>query len=163
VILSDRDICKELAAGSLAFEPFIGGNQLQPASIEVRLAFEPRENESIYMLLEPGEFRLAHTFERVRLPAYLAARVEGKSSLGRLGLLIHAAGFIDPGFTGQITLELKNLSNEWIRLSYQQPVGQLAFIRLSSPAERPYGSPELGSHYQGQMGTTPSYLAASAD
>lgn len=105
--------------------------------------------------LEPGEFALATTMETVRIPADVAARIEGKSSLGRLGLSTHiTAGFIDAGFNGQITLELKNETQQTIFLTRGMPISQLCFYKLDAPAETPYGTPGLGSHYQGQVGTT---------
>jgi dCTP deaminase len=108
-------------------------------------------------VLHPGEFVLGSTLETVSLPDDLAARVEGKSSLGRLGLLTHAtAGFVDPGFTGHVTLELSNVATLPIMLWPGMKIGQLAFFRLSSPAESPYGSEGYGSHYQGQRGPTAS-------
>ena len=108
-------------------------------------------------ILHPGEFVLASTLEQVTLPDDLAARVEGKSSLGRLGLLTHAtAGFVDPGFTGHVTLELSNVATLPIKLWPGMKIGQLCFFQLTSPAEHPYGSPQYGSRYQGQRGPTPS-------
>ena len=108
-------------------------------------------------VLHPGEFVLASTLEKFTLPAHLAGRLEGKSSLGRLGLLTHStAGFIDPGFSGYITLELSNVANLPITLWPGMKVGQLALFQMSSPAETPYGSGKLGSKYQGQRGPTPS-------
>ena len=108
-------------------------------------------------ILHPGEFVLASTIEEITLPNHIAARLEGKSSMGRIGLMIHStAGFIDPGWTGDITLELSNVARIPIALTPRMKIGQLSFIPLSSPCERPYGSPELGSKYQGQSGPTPS-------
>jgi len=108
-------------------------------------------------VLHPGEFVLGSTLERVALPNYLVARVEGKSSLGRLGLLVHAtAGYVDPGWDGHLTMELSNVSNLPIKLYYGMKIGQLSFLELKTPAERPYGSPGLGSKYQGQTGPTAS-------
>jgi len=167
MLLSDRSIADHMANGDLRIEPWKGERQLQPASIEVHLGFSidncgfgAIHPDDYLLTLHPNEFRLAHTLEVVTLPADIAARVEGKSSLGRLGLLIHTAGFIDPGFSGQITLELKNLNHDQsLTLSYGQPVGQLAFFTMTTPAHRPYGHEELGSHYQGQRGTTPSYMS----
>ncbi len=154
---------------------------VQPASIDVRLdrqfrVFEnhrhacidpAREQDDLTRLVEvpdgeafvlhPGEFVLGSTLERVLLPDTLAARLEGKSSLGRLGLITHStAGFIDPGFEGHVTLELSNLANLPIKLWPGMKIGQLAVMKLSSPAERPYGSEGLGSRYQGQAGPTAS-------
>ncbi|HEX2292767.1 MAG TPA: dCTP deaminase, partial [Gaiellaceae bacterium] len=108
-------------------------------------------------ILHPGEFALASTLERIRLPDDLVARLEGKSSLGRLGLLIHStAGFIDPGWDGHVTLELSNVANLPITIYPEMKIGQLSFVQLTEPAETPYGSGELGSKYQGQQGPTPS-------
>lgn len=174
MILSDQDIYAELLDGGLSVTPPSPLSAFQPASLEVHLAdaatrnlwypdqfgdVEPAET----WWLEPGEFALGSTVEKLALPSHLCAQVNGKSSLGRLGLLVHAtAGFIDPGFQGQITLELKNLSNHTIALTREMAVAQLVFHRLSSPSQRPYGHPELGSHYQHQTGTTRSYMASSA-
>jgi len=180
VLLSDRDLRKELEAGRLGIDPFDPA-MLQPSSIDVRLdRFFRVFNNSQYthidpklqqdeltslvekdgddaFVLHPGEFVLASTFELVTLPDDLAGRLEGKSSLGRLGLLTHStAGFIDPGFTGHITLELSNVANLPITLWPGMKIGQLCLFRLTSPAENPYGSPAVGSRYQGQRGPTPS-------
>ena len=108
-------------------------------------------------ILHPGEFVLGSTLERVTLPDDLVARLEGKSSLGRLGLLIHStAGFIDPGWDGHVTLELSNVANLPITIYHRMKIGQLSFVQMTEPAEHPYGSGELGSKYQGQEGPTPS-------
>jgi dCTP deaminase len=108
-------------------------------------------------MLHPGEFVLGSTLEHIELPNDLVSRVEGKSSLGRLGLLIHStAGYVDPGFKGHLTLELSNVSNLPITLYYGMKIGQLSYVRLSTDAEFPYGSPELGSKYQGQSDPTAS-------
>jgi len=180
VLLSDRDLRKELEAGRLGIDPFDPA-MLQPSSIDVRLdRFFRVFNNSQYthidpklqqdeltslvekddddaFVLHPGEFVLASTFELVTLPDDLAGRLEGKSSLGRLGLLTHStAGFIDPGFTGHITLELSNVANLPITLWPGMKIGQLCLFRLTSPAENPYGSAAVGSRYQGQRGPTPS-------
>ncbi|NIH77972.1 MULTISPECIES: dCTP deaminase [Amycolatopsis] len=180
MLLSDRDLRKELEAGRLGIDPFDPA-MLQPSSIDVRLdRFFRVFNNSQYthidpklqqdeltslvekdgddaFVLHPGEFVLASTFELVSLPDDLAGRLEGKSSLGRLGLLTHStAGFIDPGFTGHITLELSNVANLPITLWPGMKIGQLCLFRLTSPAENPYGSPAVGSRYQGQRGPTPS-------
>jgi dCTP deaminase len=180
VLLSDRDLRKELDAGRLELDPFDAG-MIQPSSVDVRLDrffrvfdntrythIDPsiRQDELTSLVesqgdepfvLHPGEFVLGSTFESVRLPDDLAGRLEGKSSLGRLGLLTHStAGFIDPGFTGHITLELSNVANLPITLWPGMKIGQLCLFRLSSPAEHPYGSKEAGSRYQGQRGPTPS-------
>jgi dCTP deaminase len=180
VLLSDGDLRKELEAGRLVLEPWDPA-MLQPSSIDVRLdrffrvfqnsrythidpaqqqdeltsAVEPDGDDPF--VLHPGEFVLGSTFESVSLPDDLAGRLEGKSSLGRLGLLTHStAGFIDPGFTGHITLELSNVANLPITLWPGMKIGQLCVFRLSSPAEHPYGSALYGSRYQGQRGPTPS-------
>ncbi len=180
MLLSDRDIRAEVDGGRLALEPFDAG-LVQPSSIDVRLdrffrvfnnsrythidpaeqqdelttLVEPAGDEAF--VLHPGEFVLGSTLEIVSLPDDLAGRLEGKSSLGRLGLLTHStAGFIDPGFSGHITLELSNVANLPIMLWPGMKIGQLCLFRLSSPAEHPYGSEIYGSRYQGQRGPTPS-------
>jgi dCTP deaminase len=180
VLLSDKDIKAEIAAGRVGLEPYDSA-MVQPASIDIRLdrffrTFEnhryqfidPRQDQSDMtrlvevapdeaFVLHPGEFVLGSTFEVVSLPEDVAARVEGKSSLGRLGLLTHAtAGFIDPGFVGHITLELSNVSNLPVTLWPGMKIGQLCFFRMSSAAEHPYGSSVYGSRYQNQRGPTPS-------
>jgi dCTP deaminase len=180
VLLSDRDIRAELDAKRVALEPF-DASMVQPSSIDVRLdryfrTFEnhryphidPAEDQPDLtrlvepvgeepFILHPGEFVLGSTYEVVTLPDDVAARLEGKSSLGRLGLLTHStAGFIDPGFSGHVTLELANVANLPIKLWPGMKIGQLCFFRLSSPAEHPYGSEKYGSRYQGQRGPTPS-------
>jgi dCTP deaminase len=179
VVLSDRDIRAAIAAGEIGIEPF-DPRCLQPASVDIRLdarfrVFRSSRHPYIDLanvaeditelvdatdgpfILHPGEFVLGSTRERIRLADGLVSRVEGKSSLGRLGLLIHStAGFIDPGWDGQIALELSNVNTIPITLYPGMRIGQLSFFRLTSPAERPYGSPELGSSYQGQSGPTPS-------
>jgi dCTP deaminase len=180
VLLSDRDILSEIAAKRIVVEPYDEA-MIQPSSIDFRLdryfrVFEnhryphidpaadqsdlTREVEPVgdeAFILHPGEFVLGSTLEVVSLPDDLAARVEGKSSLGRLGLLTHAtAGFVDPGFSGHVTLELANVATLPIKLYPGMKIGQLCFFRLSSPAEHPYGSEKYGSRYQGQRGPTPS-------
>jgi dCTP deaminase len=180
VLLSDRDIRAELDAGRVALEPFDEA-MIQPSSIDFRLdkffrVFEnhryphidPAQDQSDLtrmvetvgeepFILHPGEFVLGSTYEVVSLPDDIAARVEGKSSLGRLGLLTHAtAGFVDPGFSGHVTLELANVATLPIKLYPGMKIGQLCFFRLSSPAEHPYGSAKYGSRYQGQRGPTAS-------
>ena len=110
-------------------------------------------------VLEPGEFILANTIENVELPDDVVARLEGKSSLGRLGLMVHAtAGYVDPGFKGQLTLEISNVARARISIFYGMKIGQISFLRLTTPAENPYGSGTLGSKYQGQLGPTPSRI-----
>ena len=180
MLLSDRDIAAELDAGRITLDPWDPA-MLQPSSIDFRLdrffrVFEnhryphidPAADQSDLtrevategdeaFILHPGEFVLGSTYETVTLPDDVAARVEGKSSLGRLGLLTHAtAGFVDPGFSGHVTLELANVATLPIKLYPGMKIGQLCFFRLSSPAEHPYGSEKYGSRYQGQRGPTPS-------
>jgi dCTP deaminase len=180
VLLSDRDILAEIEAKRIVVEPYDEA-MIQPSSIDFRLdryfrVFEnhryphidpavdqsdlTRQVEPVGdepFILHPGEFVLGSTLEVVSLPDDLAARVEGKSSLGRLGLLTHAtAGFVDPGFSGHVTLELANVATLPIKLYPGMKIGQLCFFRLSSPAEHPYGSAKYGSRYQGQRGPTPS-------
>lgn len=172
MILSDQDIFNEMAVGGLLVEPRPPLHAFQPASLEVHLADAATRCVDLEgtvpglkdtWWLEPGEFALGCIIEKVTLPATLCAQVNGKSSLGRLGLLVHAtAGFVDPGFSGELTLELKNLSNHTIALHHGMPVAQLVFHRLSSPSQRPYGHEELGSHYQGQVGIQRSYMDGSA-
>ena len=180
MLISDRDIRAEIAAGRVKVEPFTEA-MVQPSSVDVRLdrffrVFENHKYEVIdpskeqseltrevavapteFFLLHPGEFVLASTYEVITLPDDIAGRLEGKSSLGRLGLLTHStAGFIDPGFSGHITLELSNVANLPVKLFPGMKIGQLGLIKLSSPAEHPYGSAVYGSRYQGQRGPTPS-------
>ena len=180
MLLSDRDILNEIDAGRIGMEPFDPA-MVQPASIDVRLdryfrVFENHRYPHIDpaqaqddltrevqaegdepFILHPGEFVLGSTYEEVSLPSDLAARVEGKSSLGRLGLLTHAtAGFVDPGFSGHVTLELANVATLPIKLYPGMKIGQFCFFRMSSASEHPYGSEKYGSRYQGQRGPTPS-------
>ena len=180
MLLSDRDILAEIDANRISVEPY-DASMIQPSSIDFRLdryfrVFEnhryphidPAADQSDLtrvveaegeepFILHPGEFVLGSTYEVVTLPDDIAARVEGKSSLGRLGLLTHAtAGFVDPGFSGHVTLELANVATLPIKLYPGMKIGQLCFFRLSSPAEHPYGSAKYGSRYQGQRGPTPS-------
>lgn len=180
MILSDRSIAEALASGRLVIEP-IGEDALQPASIDIRLDREFRvfrQHRRAYIdvrepvddltdvervaddepfVLHPGEFVLGSTLERVKLGNDIVARVEGKSSLGRLGLLVHAtAGYVDPGWDGHLTMELSNVSNLPVRLYYGMKIGQLSFAGLTTPADRPYGAPGLHSKYQGQTGPTAS-------
>ena len=180
MLLSDRDIQAEVAAGRVRLDPFDPA-MIQPSSIDVRLdryfrlfdnhkyaVIDPAEEQPELtrlvevdpdeaFILHPGEFVLASTLEQVSLPDDIAARVEGKSSLGRLGLLTHAtAGFVDPGFTGHVTLELSNVATLPIKLWPGMKIGQLCFFQLSSPSTQPYGSRGRGSHYQGQRGPTAS-------
>ena len=180
VLLSDRDIKAEIDGGRVRLEPYDEA-MVQPSSIDVRLDkffrlfdnhkypfIDPAEDqpdltrlieveEDEPFILHPGEFVLGSSFEVVTLPDDLAARLEGKSSLGRLGLVTHStAGFVDPGFSGHVTLELSNVATLPIKLWPGMKVGQLCFFRLSSPAENPYGSAKYGSRYQGQRGPTAS-------
>ena len=180
MLLSDRDLIDELKAGQLQLEPFDPA-LVQPSSIDVRLDrffrvfnnhlythIDPAEQQDDLtsmvevadgqpFVLHPGEFVLASTLEVITLGDQLAGRLEGKSSLGRLGLLTHStAGFTDPGFSGHVTLELSNVANLPIRLWPGMKIGQLCIFRLSSPAEHPYGAAVYGSRYQGQRGPTAS-------
>jgi len=180
VLLSDRDIRAEITAGRVAVEPF-AESMVQPSSVDVRLdrffrVFENHKYSVIdpsieqseltrevivepneHFILHPGEFVLASTYEVITLPDDIAGRLEGKSSLGRLGLLTHStAGFIDPGFSGHITLELSNVANLPVKLFPGMKLGQLSLLKLSSPAEHPYGSAVYASRYQGQRGPTAS-------
>ncbi|MDX6741946.1 dCTP deaminase [Actinocorallia sp. A-T 12471] len=180
MLLSDRDIRGLVEAGRVGIEPFDPG-MVQPCSVDVRLdryfrVFEnhryphidPAEEQSDLtrlvevegdeaFILHPGEFVLASTYEVFSLADDVAARLEGKSSLGRLGLLTHAtAGWIDPGFSGHVTLELSNVATLPIKLWPGMKIGQMCLFRTSSPVEHPYGSQQYGSRYQGQRGPTPS-------
>lgn len=151
MILGDSDIRTYLRLGLIQVDPEPQDQAIQPASLELHI------DGGVY--LEPGEFKLGHTIEVVTLGTQVAAHLSGKSSLGRLGLDIHAtAGWIDPGFSGQIVLELYNKSRHDIMLNDCQAVGQLVFHMLRSPAQRPYGHPDLRSHYQNQRGDTESHL-----
>ena len=180
MLLSARDIMAQIDGGRVALDPF-EPTMIQPSSIDVRLDrlfrvfdnhkyphIDPAADQSDLtrpvevegedaFVLHPGEFVLGSTYEYVTLPDDIAARLEGKSSLGRLGLLTHStAGFIDPGFGGHITLELANVATLPIKLYPGMKIGQLCFFQLSSAAEHPYGSEKYGSRYQGQRGPTPS-------
>ena len=180
MLLSDRDIRSELDSGRIGLDP-LDFDMVQPSSVDVRLdrffrLFDNHKYQHIdpamdqpdltrlvevdsseAFVLHPGEFVLGATFEVVSLPDDVAARLEGKSSLGRLGLLTHStAGFIDPGFSGHVTLELSNVATLPITLWPGMKIGQLCFFRLTSPAEHPYGSEKYGSRYQGQRGPTAS-------
>jgi dCTP deaminase len=190
VILSDRELRARLQAGDLQVGPISDLElQLQPASIDLRLADEfivykpgqltcldPQRPETLTaatekvaiasgdaFILHPGEFALGSTIERVVIPADLVARVDGRSSVGRLAVVVHAtAGFIDPGFAGQITLELSNLGRVPVRLYPGMRIAQIVLYQLTSPAERPYGS-ERGSRYQEQSGPVASRLRLDPD
>ncbi|WP_125615838.1 dCTP deaminase [Specibacter cremeus] len=180
MLISDRDIRAEIDAKRIVLDPYDAG-MVQPSSVDVRIdrLFRLFDNHKYAhidpavdqpdltrlvevsddepFILHPGEFVLGSTYETVTLPDDIAARLEGKSSLGRLGLLTHStAGFIDPGFSGHVTLELSNVATLPIFLWPGMKIGQLCFFRLSSPAEHAYGSGELGNRYQGQRGPTAS-------
>jgi dCTP deaminase len=180
VVLSDRDIRAEIEAGRIVIDPFIP-DAVQPSSVDLHLdrhfrvfrnsrypyidvrADQPELTELVEIggdepfILHPGEFVLGSTFERVELPNDLVARLEGKSSLGRLGLLIHStAGYVDPGWEGNLTLELSNVANLPITLYDGMKIGQISFQRLSSPAEVGYGDARIGSKYRGQRDPTAS-------
>ncbi len=177
MILSDRSILEAINDGRIIIEPF-DENCLQPSSVDLHLDYrflvfknhtlghiDVREDLSNLtqevssdddddpFMLHPGEFVLGSTLERVSVPEDLVARLEGKSSLGRLGLLIHStAGYVDAGWDGQLTLELSNVSNLPITLYPSMKIGQISFVQMTTPADRPYGSSELGSKYKGQEG-----------
>jgi dCTP deaminase len=180
MVLSDRTIKAEIEAGRLVFDPYDEG-LVQPSSVDMRVdrqfrvfhnarhpyidVKQPMEDltELVTMegdepfILHPGEFVLGQTLERVSLPDDLVARLEGKSSLGRLGLLIHStAGFVDAGFEGNLTLELSNVANLPITIYHGMPIGQISFMRMDGPVENPYGAREAGSKYQGQAEPTAS-------
>jgi dCTP deaminase len=180
VILSDRTLREHLASGRIVIDP-LDESLIQPSSIDVRISnlFRVFRNHTAgvidvkqdlsaltelveipldgVFMLHPGEFVLGSTLERVAVPDDLVGRVEGKSSLGRLGLLIHStAGFIDAGFDGHITLELANVASLPITLYPGMKIGQVSFMQMTTPADRPYGSGATGSKYQGQRGPTPS-------
>jgi len=180
VILSDRSIREELAAGRVVIDP-LDESCIQPSSVDLHIDryFRVFRNHTMgyidvkedmeeltelveikdddVFILHPGEFVLGSTLERVALPDDLVARLEGKSSLGRLGLLIHStAGFVDAGWDGHLTLELSNVANLPITLYPGMKIGQISFLRMTTPADHPYGSKGVGSKYQGQRGPTPS-------
>ena len=180
MILSDRSIREELKAGRIVIEP-LDDADIQPSSVDLHIdryfrvfrnhsmrVIDVKENQEDLtelveiglddsFILHPGEFVLGSTAERVALPDDLVARLEGKSSLGRLGLLIHStAGFVDAGWNGHLTLELSNVANLPITLYPGMKIGQISFLRMTTPADAPYGSAEVHSKYQGQRGPTPS-------
>jgi dCTP deaminase len=180
MILSDHTIREELAAGRIVIDP-LDPSCVQPSSVDLHMdryfrvfrnhtmrVIDVRErqeeltelveaSEEDPFILHPGEFVLGSTLERVALPDDLVGRLEGKSSLGRLGLLIHStAGFVDSGFNGHLTLELSNVANLPITLYPGMKIGQISFLRMTTPADVPYGSTAVGSKYQGQRGPTPS-------
>ncbi len=180
MVLSDRTIKEELAKGRIVIEP-LDPSDIQPASVDLHLDRKLlvfRNTRQPYIdvrkdlpdlteieeipddtpfILHPGEFVLASTMESVTLPDDVVARLEGKSSLGRIGLLIHStAGYVDPGWSGHLTLELSNVANLPVTLYYRMKIGQISFLRLTTPADNLYGSPVLGSKYQGQVEPTAS-------
>jgi dCTP deaminase len=180
LIFSDRSIREAIAAGLIQIDPYEPGF-VQPSSVDLRVGngfrvfvnhrysqIDPRDPQPDLtqlievadgepFMLHPGEFVLGSTLERVKLGNDVVARLEGKSSLGRLGLLIHStAGFVDPGFEGHITLELSNVATLPIAIYPEMKIGQISFYRMTTEADMPYGSPELGSKYQGQSGPTAS-------
>jgi len=180
VILSDQTLREELADGRIVIDP-LGDDCVQPSSVDLHVDryfrvfrndttpfIDPKQSQEDLtelvevaadktFILHPGEFVLGSTLERVALPDDLVARLEGKSSLGRLGLLIHStAGFVDAGWDGHLTLELSNVANLPIAIYPGMKIGQISFIRMTTPAEHPYGSDAAGSKYQGQRGPTPS-------
>ncbi|HEX2293899.1 MAG TPA: dCTP deaminase [Actinomycetota bacterium] len=180
MILSDRDIRKAIGDGRIGIDPF-DESDVQPSSVDLHVdryfrtfhnhrhpfidVKQPMENLTELVevrgddpfILHPGEFVLGSTAEYVSLPDDLVARLEGKSSLGRLGLLIHStAGYVDPGFEGHLTLELSNVANLPITIYPGMKIGQISFFHLTSPADHPYGTSKVGSKYQGQRGPTPS-------
>jgi len=187
VVLSDKTIRTEIEAQRIEIEPYDQG-LIQPSSIDVRVdrrfrvfhnarypyidVRQPMEELTELVevsgdepfILHPGEFVLGQTLERVTLPDDLVARLEGKSSLGRLGLLIHStAGFVDPGFSGNLTLELSNVANLPITIYEGMPIGQLSFMRMDGAVEVPYGAKDKGSKYQGQGEPTPSRFYKNFD
>ena len=182
-VLSDRTIRDEIAKGRLVIDP-LDEDAVQPASVDLRLSgsfrvfrstsrpfIDVRETaddlteaaeiaDGEPFVIQPGTFFLGSTLESVTLPDDVVGRVDGRSSLGRLGLLVHAtAGYIDPGWSGRLTLELSNQSQMPIALYLGMRIAQISFVRLSTPVDRPYGSPGLGSKYQGQSGPTASRIA----
>lgn len=179
-VLSDGTIRRLVEEGRIGIDPW-DPDMVQPASVDLRLGpsfrvfhnhrvasidlADPPSNlteqvdidEDTPFVIHPGEFVLGRTLERVRMPDDIVSRIEGKSSLGRLGLIVHAtAGFVDPGFEGTLTLEITNLTRVPIKLWSGKPIAQLSFMTLDAPAQRPYGHPDLGSHYHGQTDATES-------
>lgn len=175
MILSDRDLRKAQAEHGVV-EPFVDGH-VQPASIDLTLddqfiiwqddGTDTRKQGRFTGIdgidIEPGQFMLGTVFELVTVPTHLVGQINGRSSWARKGLIVHTtAGFIDPGFTGQITLELANVGNETLWIPVGERICQLVLTQLTSPAEHPYGSPRLGSHYQGQTGVTASAIGETS-
>lgn len=182
MVLSDHTIRMEIAAGRIVVDP-VDADDIQPSSVDLHLGDDfqvfrnsrlpyidpgreqPGLTEGVVasvsepFVLHPGEFALGTTVEHIGLPADIVGRLEGKSSLGRLGLLIHStAGYVDPGWEGRLTLELSNVANLPIVLTPGMKIGQISFSQMTTPVDRPYGHPELGSKYQGQTVTTPSRM-----
>jgi dCTP deaminase len=180
LVLSDRSIREEIEKGQLVVEP-LDLSCIQPSSVDLHLdrvfrvfrlhrrpyidVSQPTDDiterveigEKEPFIISPGEFVLANTLESISLPDHIVARLDGKSSLGRLGLLIHAtAGYVDPGWTGKLTLELSNVAKMPIAVYYGMKIAQISFLRMTTPVERPYGSSGLGSKYQGQQEPTAS-------
>ena len=180
MILSDKTIRAELEAGGIVIDP-LAEDAIQPSSVDLHVDrffrvfrndttpfIDPKRpqddltemvevDDGKAFILHPGEFVLGSTLERIRLPDDLVARLEGKSSLGRLGLLIHStAGFIDPGWDGHVTLELSNVANLPITIYPGMKIGQVSFMQMTEPATTPYGSEAIGSKYKGQRGPTAS-------
>ena len=187
VILSDHSIKEQIAAGRIVIEPY-SESDVQPSSVDLHVdkyfrvfrnhsmgvidVFESQEEltelvtieEGSALMLHPGEFILGSTLERVALPDDLVARLEGKSSLGRLGLLIHStAGFVDAGWDGHLTLELSNVANLPITIYPGMAIGQISFLKMTTAADNPYGSSVVKSKYQGQWGPTPSRYFENRD
>ncbi len=187
MVLSDRTIRQEMASGRIRIEP-CDPDDIQPSSVDLHLGttfqvfrnsrypyIDPSREQAGLMepveatseepfVLHPGEFVLGTTVERIVLPNDIVARLEGKSSLGRLGLLIHStAGYVDPGWDGRLTLELSNVANLPIVLMPGMAVGQISFSQMTTPVDRPYGTPGLGSKYQGQTDVTPSKMYLNWD
>lgn len=188
MVLSDRDLRQTIESGHIGIDPY-DPKMIQPSSIDIRLGHSFRvfenhlldsidlknlpadfttevriedDSEPPYFLLHPGEFCLAETLEVITVPNDLLATVNGKSSLGRVGLIVHAtAGVLDPGFSGSVTLEMTNLTRIPIRLYPELAIAQLIFQYMSSPVEVPYGHPSLGSRYQHQRGATASRYGKS--
>lgn len=182
MVLSDHTIKEEIEKGRIVIDPY-NESDVQPASVDVHLdnqvlVFRNSRRPFIDIkedisdltemleigddrpfMLHPGEFVLGSTQEAIELPGDLVARLEGKSSLGRIGLLIHStAGYVDPGWRGNLTLELSNVSNLPVTLYYGMKIGQLSFLELTTPSDNLYGSPALGSKYQGQTAPTASRI-----
>jgi dCTP deaminase len=183
MVLSDRSIREALDSGRISIDP-LGDGCIQPSSVDLHVdryfrlfrnhtsrVIDVREDQEdltelvdigddVPLILHPGEFVLGSTKEKVTLPDDLVARLEGKSSLGRLGLLIHStAGFVDAGWDGHLTLELSNVANLPITVYPGMKIGQISFLQMTTPADNPYGSTSLKSKYQGQRGPTPSRYA----